>query len=132
MSCMHKAKPQNFDEKMIKNLLKECWSKQSSSLWTAKNPARGQCGVTALVIQDCFGGEILKTLVDDRNHFYNNIDGLKYDFTADQFQSPPNYSDFPSSREEAFSNTNQNQYSYLLFRFRQELEYLDGIEPISL
>jgi hypothetical protein len=129
---MHKAKPQNFDEKMIKNLLKECWSKQSSSLWTAKNPARGQCGVTALVIQDCFGGEILKTLVDDRNHFYNNIDGLKYDFTADQFQSPPNYSDFPSSREEAFSNTNQNQYSYLLFRFRQELEYLDGIEPISL
>lgn len=125
MLSMQRPKRQKFDEKIVKSLLKKCWSRESSSLWTVENPARGQCGVTALVIQDCFGGEILKTLVDGKNHFYNKIDGLKYDFTADQFQLPPNYSDFPSSGEEAFSDTNQNQYSYLLCRFMRELEHLD-------
>lgn len=121
---MQQFKGQKFDEKIIKNFLRECWSRESSSLWTAENPARGQCGVTALVIQDYFGGEILKTLVDGKSHFYNEINGCKYDFTADQFQSLPNYSNDPSTREEAFIDTNQNQYSYLLDRFRRELKHL--------
>ena len=122
MLDLQQPRCQKFDEKLVKSLLRKCWSCKSSSLWTAENPARGQCGVTALVIQDCFGGEILKTLVDGKSHFYNKVGGLKYDFTTDQFQLPPNYSDFPSSSEEAFSDTNQNQYSYLLCRFRQESE----------
>jgi len=47
---------------------------EPSSLWTAENPARGQCGVTTLVIQkNCFGGKILKTT--DGASFYNEIDG---------------------------------------------------------
>ena len=126
MSCMQQPKYQKLDEKVVKDILRKCWSCESSSLWTAENPARGQCGVTALVIQDCFGGEILKTLVDGKIHFYNKIDGLKYDFTADQFQSLPKYFDFLSSGEEALSDTNYNQYSYLLCRFRRELERFCG------
>lgn len=121
---MQQFKSQKFDEKIIKNLLRKFWSRESSSLWTAENPAQGQCSVTALVIQDCFGGEILKTLVDGKSHFYNEINGCKYDFTADQFQSLPNYSNDRCSREEAFFDTNQNQYSYLLNKFRRELKHL--------
>jgi len=90
-----------FDEQLVKQALEQCWSKQSSSLWTENNPASGQCGVTALVIQEQFGGDILKTDVDGQWHFYNIIDGIGYDLTIDQFDKPPNYIDIPSNREEA-------------------------------
>jgi len=93
----------------------------SSSLWTEQNRACGQCSVTAIVIQDQFSGEILKTPVDGRWRFYNRVDGKIYDLTMDQFQSLPDYLDLPSSREEAFADTNQAQYAYLYKRFDQVL-----------
>ena len=44
--------------------LRRSWSIETSSHWTHDNPASGQCGVTALVVHDKFGGEILKTDVN--------------------------------------------------------------------
>ncbi|NJL38532.1 MAG: hypothetical protein HC899_18630 [Leptolyngbyaceae cyanobacterium SM1_4_3] len=116
------SKSQKFDEQTIKAILKRCWSRESSSLWTEQNSACGQCGVTALVIQDQFGGEILKTPMEERWHFYNQIDGERYDLTIEQFTVLPNYMDLPSNREEAFADTNQNQYGYLLSKFHQMLK----------
>lgn len=81
-------------------------------------PARGQCGVTALVVQDRFGGEIRKTPTEDGTHFYNYIDGQRYDLTAEQFEERPAYLDLPSDREEAFGDTNAEQYAALSERFR--------------
>lgn len=108
-----------FDEQLVKEVLKQCWSKRSCSRWSDDNPARGQCGVTALVIQEQFGGDILKTNVDGEWHFYNVVDGIKYDLTIDQFYKPPSYIDIPSNREEAPTDTNQEQYNYLLGKFKQ-------------
>jgi hypothetical protein len=108
-----------FDEHLVKQVLVQCWSKQSSSSWIENNPARGQCSVTAIVIQERFGGEILKTNVDGQWHFYNVIDGIKYDLTIDQFEEPPNYIDIPSTLEEGLSDTNQDKYNYLLDKFQQ-------------
>jgi hypothetical protein len=103
-------------EKLVSNLyyaLQHSWSKQSSSYWTKNNPALGQCGVTALVVNDYLGGEILKTKLKEGWHFYNCIDAQVIDFTEEQFISPPVYLNFPSSREEAYQNTNLFQYSAL-------------------
>ncbi|MBM7705051.1 YunG family protein [Metabacillus iocasae] len=102
----------------MKELLLKGWSLQSSSKWTADNPACGQCSVTSLVMQDVFGGIILKTRCEDGWHFYNQIDGMRYDFTASQFSSTINYDDIVSSREEAFQDTNHQQYEYLLKKLR--------------
>jgi len=41
--------------------LKDSWSLKSSSKWSIKYPACGQCGVTSLVVYDLLGGEIRKT-----------------------------------------------------------------------
>ena len=58
--------------------------------------------MTALVVHDRFGGEILKTDVNGAWHFYNRIDGKRVDFTGmSQFDSPIGYDDVPSSRDEA-------------------------------
>ncbi|NMG08230.1 hypothetical protein [Brasilonema sp. UFV-L1] len=110
-----------MNETVIKEILRKCWSLKSSTLWTENNPARGQCNVTALVIQDCFGGKIFKTKVSDKWHFYNSIDGLSYDFTAEQFESPVEYLDLPATREEALADLNINQYAYLSTRFKETL-----------
>lgn len=94
----------------VYEILKKLWSIETSSKWTIENPAKGQCGVTALVIHDLFGEEIKKTQVDEVWHFYNMINGKRYDFTSSQFFEEITYMDIPSNREEAFADTNERQY----------------------
>jgi hypothetical protein len=93
--------------------LRRSWSIETSSRWQPGNPASGQCGVTALVVHDTFGGEILKTDVNGAWHFYNLIDGRRADFTMSQFDSPICYDDFPSSRDEALGDCSPQQYELL-------------------
>jgi hypothetical protein len=69
--------------------------------------------VTALIVNDYFGGDILKTKTPDGLHFYNRISEIAIDFTGSQFEEKPVYLDILSTREEAFSDTNTEQYSYL-------------------
>lgn len=102
-------------------VLEASWSLESSTLWRKDNPAAGQCGVSALVAQDHLGGEILKTKFGELWHFYNRIDGARVDFTESQFDAPISYSDLPSDREEAFADTNSEQYAYLQTALRSRM-----------
>ncbi|MCY7799350.1 MULTISPECIES: hypothetical protein [Bacillus] len=99
-------------EQIMKALYKS-WSSDSSSKWSQDNPAKGQCGVTALVVNDILGGEIRKTKLPEGWHFYNFINGKRYDLTVSQFKEDILYMDIPSNRNEAFSDTNEKQYNYL-------------------
>lgn len=90
-----------------------CWSSRTSSTWSAETPSRGQCAVTALVIHDHFGGEILKTPVGGQWHFYNRLAGCRLDLTADQFSAPIDYRDVSSSRAEAFMDAGRERYDEL-------------------
>ncbi|MBD1372229.1 hypothetical protein IC620_07610 [Hazenella sp. IB182357] len=94
-------------------LFEKAWSSQSSSLYTLANPARGQCSVTAIILQEYCGGSIKKTRINDAWHYYNWINGKRVDLTCSQFQLLPQYTDTPSSLEEAWSDTNQEQVEYL-------------------
>ncbi|MGW3608218.1 YunG family protein, partial [Micromonospora sp. NPDC005161] len=59
--------------------------------WHPDNAARGQCGATALIIQDLLGGELILGEVVARDakvgyHYWNRLpDGRDVDLTADQF-----------------------------------------------
>jgi hypothetical protein len=103
----------DMNKEKVVDTLKRCWSKRTGSKWARDNPAQGQCSVTALVIQDHFGGQLLKTKVDGLWHFYNKIDGIVYDFTDSQFTEPILYENEPASREEALSDTSQERYVQL-------------------
>ncbi len=51
----------------------------------------GQCAITAALIQEYFGGEIRKGLVNGTiKHYWNILDGEKLDITAEQFYLPIN------------------------------------------
>ena len=62
--------------------------------WSLANPARGQCGTTALTINDLLGGELLvaEVLRSDGTrqgvHWWNRLpDGTEIDLTREQFVS---------------------------------------------
>ena len=111
----------------IVNALSKSWSIKSSSKWSIENPAKGQCGVTTLVVNDLLGGEILKTSLPDGWHFYNFIDGNRYDFTSSQFKEPIAYLDIPSNREEAYLDTNEKQYTFLKQKVLMNLDAFKSV-----
>ena len=62
--------------------------------WSPENPARGQCGVTTLVLHDLLGGELLVAEVHYADgsrqgyHYWNRLpDGVEIDLTVEQFAS---------------------------------------------
>lgn len=61
--------------------------------WTPETPSRDQCGMTALVVQDILGGDLVLAEVHAAgaqvgHHYWNRLpDGSDVDLTADQFLS---------------------------------------------
>ena len=92
-------------------------SEESSSQWSRGNPACGQCNVTALVLHERYGGELLKTRVGEDWHFYNRIGGQIHDFTASQFAAPIRYDDVAASQGDALAGTSVAQVTALARRF---------------
>jgi hypothetical protein len=60
--------------------------------WTPDNPSSGQCAVTALVVRDLVGGQLLEAevLYDDGSrqgfHYWNRLAGFDVDLTREQFK----------------------------------------------
>jgi hypothetical protein len=91
----------NFEPKQVASALHQSWSSATARQWTEDNPAAGQCNVTVLLVHELFGGELLKTRLPEGDHFYNRIDGVRFDFTASQFAHPITYTDLPTTRDDA-------------------------------
>lgn len=106
----------------IATALLASWSNETSENWRADSPARGQCNVTALLLNELFGGDILKTPLPEGDHFYNRIDGQRIDLTASQFESPIAYRDVASSRAEALAGTSVAKYDSLRIAFAAHFE----------
>ena len=82
-----------IEESELENILKRSWSKNTSSdpkNWNRDNPAWGQCAVTALIVNDYLGGQIVwanATLPGGQtiSHYFNKINNTERDFTKQQF-----------------------------------------------
>ncbi|MCD6367574.1 MAG: hypothetical protein J7L45_00650 [Candidatus Aenigmarchaeota archaeon] len=73
----------------LKRALEKSWDEETCypelrDDWSPEKPSLGQCAVTALVVQDYFGGELL--YCKHHHHYWNRIStGEEVDFTRDQF-----------------------------------------------
>ena len=95
------------------------WAADTASptgAWSQSNPAQNHCSVTSLVVQDHFGGQILTTRTSGGTHFYNVVDGKKWDLTVSQFAEPVPYDDTPSRRDKALADTSREKYELLTAR----------------
>jgi hypothetical protein len=115
-----------FERDRVTAALLASWSLKTSGQWLPSNPARGQCNVTALLINEFFGGDILKTPLPEGDHFYNRIDGQRIDLTDTQFETPVNYLDIESGRTEALAGTSTAKYEVLKAAFSPHFKQLQG------
>lgn len=85
-----------IDLELLRPILRAGWGADTCDPhdlhdWHRDNPARGQCGVTALIVQDLLGGELVlgEVFVGDTrvgHHYWNRLPGGRdVDLTADQF-----------------------------------------------
>ena len=82
----------------ITSALQKSWSADTAFDpldWSMKNKARGQCVVSSLVVQDYFGGELIKYEVNEgslhETHYMNKLDnGTVIDTTQSQYTKPVN------------------------------------------
>jgi hypothetical protein len=79
----------------IEQAIRESWSLDTSDdpdEWSTANPSRGQCDITALVVNDFVGGELLGASVylnGERveGHMWNRLpNGFELDLTREQFK----------------------------------------------
>jgi hypothetical protein len=81
--------------------IQEAWSADTSMAddWTPENPAKGQCAVTALVVQDLLGGKLLRAVVEGESHYFNQLpDGSWLDLTWSQFPEGAGIDALPQER----------------------------------
>ena len=75
----------------FREALQHAWSRETTSdpdVWSPGCPAWGQCAVTALVVQDLFGGQLLRAQVEGASHYWNELEGgTQIDLTREQFES---------------------------------------------
>lgn len=80
----------------LESAIRASWSLETCDptdvpFWTPAEPSRGQCAVTALVVHDLLGGDLLEAEVDHADgshqgfHYWNRFAGVDVDLTRRQF-----------------------------------------------
>jgi hypothetical protein len=83
---------------MIEAAIRACWSLETCDPadllnWSVDNPSSGQCGVTALMVRDLIGGQLLEAEVLNPDgtrqgfHYWNRLPVFDVDLTREQFIS---------------------------------------------
>ncbi len=73
------------------DVLSDLWCKETCAprmraAWSPENKTRGQCSITAFLLQDIYGGKVLGVPLGDGNfHCFNEVDGCVFDLTSEQF-----------------------------------------------
>jgi hypothetical protein len=93
--------------------------------WSSGNPARGQCVATSLVVQDYYGGGLLRYEVQGqgiRETHYCNIldDGTILDTTGQQYRQPVTLHPLPVSLT-GFTSVREKRLADAVTRERYEL-----------
>ena len=90
--------------------------------WSEDNPSVGQCLVTALIVQDKYGGDIYSCKVGNNSHFVNIIDERIIDRTAEQFGGADKIkyisSSFRKRTRESLLKNKDTQWRYELLKAR--------------
>ena len=94
--------------------------------WSSENKTKGQCSITAFLVQDIFGGKVYGIPLEDGNvHCYNVVDGHCFDLTSEQFGEAASrlvYENNPEqSRETHFAKEEKRlRYEYLKSRLEEK------------
>ena len=119
-------------------VLRSSWAKETSFVpeeWATDNPARGQCLVSSLVVQDYYGGDLMRYRVTGKGfketHYCNILDdGTILDTTGSQYTDPVilevapiELEGYATARDKRLaSDSTKAQYEYLKLRVSAKLK----------
>lgn len=93
----------------IQELLLDCYSKEDNL-----DESNEICAITSLIINDYFGGVILKNNKDGISHYYNLIENEIVDLTSVGFNCDINYENYQIvDRQEILTEEIKNRYNIL-------------------
>ena len=118
----------------LNSAIKKSWKKETcypplKDKWSEDNPSVGQSAVTALIVNDFFGGKIMRCKIIEDTHYFNIIDNKVIDLTKEETLK---YESIElSSKEDILSNEDtRNRYLKFLKNIKEsfikygEKEYL--------
>lgn len=100
---MARVRFNEIEMRSLEERVRRAWCRETSVDvdWSPENPAQGQCAVTALVVQDEFGGGLVRCSVGATSHYWNVLPGgREVDLTREQFGA-----EFSPSKTEARSRS---------------------------
>lgn len=101
-------------EKIYKCYSKDLCYKKVRAAWNNSNKYLGMCTITALIVNDYFGGSIGKIRVDGISHYFNIINNKIIDLTKDQFKHDINYDNYEIvERQNIMPQDTINRYNKL-------------------
>lgn len=114
---------------VLEGAIRSAWDRETSDdpdEWSAENPARGQCAVTALLVRALLGGDILIANVlrngkRVERHAWNRLpSGITLDLTREQFRDGETFTE-PAVEEPLITRRNPERYERLAARVRAAL-----------
>jgi len=86
--------------------------------WSAENKTLGQCSITAFLAQDIFGGKVYGVPLSDGNfHCYNEVGGVRFDLTSEQFGDEKlSYENNPEQFREIHFSKEEKYKRYMLLK----------------
>jgi hypothetical protein len=112
----------------LKKMLLKAWCAETAKGdWSKENPSLNQCAITALIVQDFFGGDMLRCkMTNGDSHYWNRMtDGTEVDLTEDQFKlidDKPLKEDFVIRTREYVLSFPDTASRYNLLKHRIEFE----------
>lgn len=107
----------NIEE--LEKILYDCYSKdlcyyKVQNEWNESNKYLGMCAITALIVNDYFGGTIGKIYVNGISHYFNIINNKIIDLTKKQFNFNIDYSKYQLvDRKDLLTEDTKNRYNIL-------------------
>lgn len=118
----------NIEVSILEKALTECWIKETSNQpekWASSNPTLGQCAVTALLVNEMFGGVIIRgEFKNGQTHYWNLIEKNVVDLTRDQFKGEVSFERISlAAVDKMMSNENTaNRFNILKKKVKKILE----------
>lgn len=104
-----KIEMKQYLDKLYKQCSRDTCYPKVASMWSIDNRLYGHCAIVSLIINDYFGGKIIKCKLKEENisHYYNEINGEIIDATINQYKYLPTKMDIHYvEREEILDNPN--------------------------
>lgn len=119
-----------FNKRVVQQAIINTWERINPHGMPPDNPANGQDKEVSMLIHDVFGGEILKTPVNNGWHFYNRINGQRLDFSNTSFGrfDEVELEDLPSTPKETNQYFDEADYIIFFNKFIIEFENIVGLK----